>query len=87
MRTGRGEACSSTRHPGGEDYVIGVGATTIDDEIAEFSSLGPGLKGHLKPDLTAPGKDVISASGKENEYESKSGTRYYHFLLSLILKI
>ncbi len=41
---------------------IGVGATTSDDGLAFFSSLGPSPFGQItKPDLSAPGVGVISA--------------------------
>ncbi len=41
---------------------IGVGATTSDDGLALFSSLGPSPFGQIsKPDLSAPGVGVISA--------------------------
>lgn len=73
---GEGEECSSSRHPGGEEYVIGVGATNIDDEIASFSSLGPGPRENLKPDLSAPGENVTSAyPGADDAYGQMSGTR------------
>lgn len=78
---GRGKNCSTTRHPGGEEYVIGVGATNIKDEIADFSSLGPG-PGGIKPDLSAPGDNITSAYPSDpeeeemyNGYRRMSGTR------------
>ncbi len=41
---------------------IGVGATTSEDGLALFSSLGPSPFGQItKPDLSAPGVGVISA--------------------------
>ncbi|WP_328799066.1 S8 family serine peptidase [Roseomonas harenae] len=46
------------------DGPICVGAYTLPDgEPAPFSSLGPTRIGRLKPDVAAPGKAVIGASG------------------------
>src|SRR5205085_1377199 len=54
--------------PGNDPYVITVGAMnangtnwTSDDTIASYSSKGPTLADHIvKPDLVAPGNNVIS---------------------------
>jgi serine protease AprX len=59
--------------PGVNASIITVGAvddkrtTDIsDDEIAEFSSRGPALGGILKPDVVAPGVDVVSLNTDKN---------------------
>jgi serine protease AprX len=62
--------------------VISVGATDKNDQIASFSSRGPTSDGRLKPEICAPGKDIVStrATGIHNEkaidnnYISMSGT-------------
>lgn len=41
--------------------VITVGATTKTDEMAYFSSQGPTLDYRLKPDVCAPGVDIVAA--------------------------
>ncbi|UOQ86226.1 S8 family peptidase [Gracilibacillus salinarum] len=54
--------------PGLSDRVITVGAlddrttanTRNDDDVASFSSRGPTLYGEIKPDILAPGVDIIS---------------------------
>lgn len=46
--------------PGSLDTVLAVGATDINDEVAYFSSRGPSPWGKIKPDISAPGKDVRS---------------------------
>jgi hypothetical protein len=47
--------------PGVAHSAITVGATRDGEEIAEFSSRGPaGRSGAIKPDLVAPGVDVLS---------------------------
>jgi serine protease AprX len=61
---------------------ITVGATDKSDVIASFSSRGPNRDGTIKPDISAPGKDIVStrATGIHNEkaidtyYISMSGT-------------
>lgn len=75
---------------GGVSAVFTVGATNYDDEIANFSSRGPvtwqdvpGYEdypldpemGLIKPDITAPGVDVISLSHSNvTGYRDLSGT-------------
>lgn len=62
--------------PGACPSALGVGATDKDDKIASFSSRGPAVwkTGSLiKPDLSAPGKDVVS-SVPGGGYKAFSGT-------------
>lgn len=65
--------------PGGSRKVITVGALDSsgkDIVIADFSSRGPAL-GHYKPDMLAPGVDIISAdvfSESGHFYTKMSGT-------------
>lgn len=69
-----GPNCGTVGYPGSID-VIGVGATTTTDAIAPFSSVGPSIHGVLKPDVTAPGQNVLSAAHTgDNEYRVLSGT-------------
>lgn len=69
--------------PGTSPLIITVGATddqdTIDrsdDEVAAYSSRGPTIDGIVKPDLVAPGTDIISLRAP-NSYLDKqmSGNR------------
>lgn len=46
--------------PGSLNIALAVGATDINDEIAFFSSRGPSPRGKVKPEISAPGKDVRS---------------------------
>lgn len=59
--------------PGIHPAVITVGAsddlntpTPTDDSVAEFSSRGPTIDGLTKPDLLAPGSNIISAKAKNS---------------------
>ncbi|MFD3452290.1 S8 family peptidase [Streptomyces sp. NPDC058691] len=68
--------------PGSAAAALTVGAVDRTDAIAEFSSRGPAVDGSLKPDLTAPGVDIVAAKAAEgvegdpaaDGYVSMSGT-------------
>jgi serine protease AprX len=68
--------------PSDDQYVITVGATDKSDNIASFSSRGPCDAGCQKPEVCAPGVNIIScrASGTNDQkaidtyYLSESGT-------------
>ncbi|TQM80113.1 subtilase family protein [Saccharothrix saharensis] len=48
--------------PGSADAALTVGAVERDDSIASFSSRGPRVgDGAVKPDITAPGVDIVAA--------------------------
>lgn len=68
--------------PADSPDAITVGATDDNDQIASFSSRGPNYDGSVKPDVTAPGVDIVSdrATGTNDDkaidtyYLSMSGT-------------
>lgn len=71
--------------PGISQKIITVGASddkkTIDikdDTIAKFSSRGPTKENILKPDIIAPGVDILSLYS-DNEFIPKKGIRRYRF--------
>lgn len=57
--------------------VITVGATDLEGRIADFSSRGPTGDGRVKPDVTAPGANVlVAAAGTRDGYTRGGGTSY-----------
>src|SRR5581483_4056094 len=65
--------------PGNDPYAVTVGATrtmgtaaNTDDRIASYSSKGPTLIDHVvKPDLVAPGNNVISLRAPHSTLDAK----------------
>src|SRR6185369_11086894 len=65
--------------PGAASAALTVGAVDSSDNLAWFSSWGPRLgDGGLKPELTAPGVDILAARSQyspgSGSYVSMSGT-------------
>ncbi|TQJ74674.1 S8 family peptidase [Streptomyces sp. SLBN-31] len=68
--------------PGAAESALTVGAVDGEDRLADFSSTGPTADSALKPDLTAPGVDIVSAKAAHGHmgdpaadgYVSMSGT-------------
>ncbi|HEY7595584.1 MAG TPA: S8 family peptidase [Actinophytocola sp.] len=69
--------------PGSAEAALTVGAVDDDDNLADFSSVGPRTgDGGIKPDITAPGVDIVAAKAAhgqigdpaEDGYVSLSGT-------------
>lgn len=50
--------------PASAREVLSVGACTRSDSIAGFSSRGPTADGRVKPELVAPGVDIVSCRAK-----------------------
>lgn len=75
-----GQGPYSVSSPGTADAALTVGAVDASDHLAGFSAAGPRMNDDgLKPDLTAPGVDVLAArsqyaKGGEGYYHSDSGT-------------
>ncbi|WP_329274418.1 S8 family peptidase [Streptomyces sp. NBC_01451] len=77
-----GPAAGTVGSPGSAAAALTVGAVDRSDAMAEFSSRGPTADGSLKPDLTAPGVDIVAAKAAEGTegdpaadgYVSMSGT-------------
>lgn len=77
-----GPSAGTVGSPGSAAAALTVGAVDRADAMAEFSSRGPAADGSLKPDLTAPGVDIVAAKAAEGTegdpaadgYVSMSGT-------------
>ena len=61
--------------PANDPYVITVGAfddggtaDRVDDVLADWSSRGVTVEGYAKPEVTAPGVDIVSTSGGKRTY-------------------
>lgn len=75
---------------GGTSSVISVGSVDRNSYISDFSSIGPAfwehspyddyplaggaMPGLIKPDIVAPGKEILSLEYKKNTYKQMSGT-------------
>lgn len=59
--------------PGLESRTITVGASNIYNDVGFFSSRGPALTGTVDPDITAPGRGILSLKPKGG-YITASGT-------------
>ncbi|MFC9428151.1 S8 family peptidase [Streptomyces sp. NPDC056987] len=77
-----GPGAGTIGSPGSAASALTVGAVDRDDAIADFSSVGPTADGSLKPDITAPGVDIVAAKAAQGQlgdpaadgYVSMSGT-------------
>jgi len=70
-----GPNCDTANSPGDQPRVIGVGASSQIMGLAYFSSKGPSIEGLVKPDISAPGENIRSASNLGNSmYATNSGT-------------
>ncbi|MFT7839868.1 S8 family serine peptidase [Saccharothrix sp. BKS2] len=70
-----GPAPGGVTSPGSADAALTVGAVGRDDALAHFSSRGPRVgDGAVKPDLTAPGVDIVAAEAGGDGHLAMSGT-------------
>lgn len=70
-----GPSCNTGGSPGDYRNTVGVGATNINDQLAWFSSKGPGVFTNKVPNLSAPGENVRSATrASDSSYANFSGT-------------
>lgn len=62
--------------PGTAEAALTVAGTTKTDQETWFSSEGPRLDGLLKPDIAAPGQDIVAARAAHG-YEGDPVSQYY----------
>ncbi|SCG65490.1 Serine protease, subtilisin family [Micromonospora inositola] len=81
IAAGNSGAPGTVASPGAADAALTVGAVDASDQLADFSSQGPRVgDSGLKPELTAPGVDVLAARSHytanpgEGPYTTMSGT-------------
>ena len=70
-----GPEATTIGSPGSAASALTVGAVDRKDGIAEFSSVGPTADGSLKPDLTAPGVDIVAAKAAKGVEGTPASTR------------
>jgi subtilisin family serine protease len=74
---------ASVGSPATADDALAVGAVTKTDELASFSSRGPRVgDSALKPEITAPGVDIVAARGKDGEIGPPTGPEGRYLRLS-----
>ncbi|MFJ2115485.1 S8 family peptidase, partial [Streptomyces sp. NPDC087850] len=71
-----GPGVSTIGSPGSAASALTVGAVDRKDGIADFSSIGPTADGSLKPDITAPGVDIVAAKAAQGSLGSPAGAGY-----------
>jgi len=71
-----GPGCGTAGSPGDQANVISVGATTnSNNAMASFSSRGPARGSNLlKPEVSAPGNQIVSCGTGASNYVTMSGT-------------
>ncbi|HEY0616581.1 MAG TPA: S8 family serine peptidase, partial [Kribbella sp.] len=72
-----GPGAGSVESPGSADAALTVGAVDKQDKLADFSSRGPRIgDGAVKPDVTAPGVDIVAARSKDAQIGEPVGDKY-----------
>jgi subtilisin family serine protease len=71
-----GPGAGTIGSPGSAAAALTVGAVDKKDALADFSSVGPTADGSLKPDITAPGVDIIAARAAHGVIGDPAGDGY-----------
>ncbi|MFI5734285.1 S8 family peptidase [Kribbella sp. NPDC051587] len=72
-----GDGDRTVESPGSADAALTVGAVDRQDALAEFSSRGPRIgDSAVKPDVTAPGVDIVAAKSKDSSIGEPVGDKY-----------
>ncbi|TDW15374.1 S8 family serine peptidase [Kribbella kalugense] len=68
---------STVASPGSADAALTVGNVTKQDELNSTSSRGPRIgDSAVKPDVTAPGTDIVAAKSKDSSIGEPVGDKY-----------
>ncbi|WP_433020421.1 S8 family peptidase [Kribbella sp. CA-294648] len=62
--------------PGSADSALTVGAVNAQEQLADFSSQGPGPGDAIKPEITAPGVGIVAARSAAAHPEDPVGDKY-----------
>ncbi|MBB5800355.1 subtilisin family serine protease [Saccharothrix ecbatanensis] len=77
VAAGNGGRSRSIDSPGSADAALTVGAVRHDDDLAHFSSRGPrNGDGAVKPDITAPGLNIVAARAAKAIIGTPVGRRH-----------
>jgi subtilisin family serine protease len=69
--------------PSTADAALSVGAVTKTEQLADFSSRGPRIgDSAIKPEITAPGVDIVAARGKDGVIGTPTGPDNKYLILS-----
>ncbi|WP_173156662.1 S8 family peptidase [Phytohabitans suffuscus] len=72
-----GSSDGSVESPGSAEAALTVGAVDRSDELADFSSRGPRIGDEgMKPDITAPGVDIVAARAAGTATGAPVGEHY-----------
>ncbi|SDM68046.1 Subtilase family protein [Lentzea albidocapillata subsp. violacea] len=75
VAAGNSGSPGSVSSPSTAEAALSVGAVDRDDKIAPFSSKGPRVgDSGLKPEVTAPGVDIVAAKAGTTDHFAASGT-------------
>ncbi|WP_238598099.1 S8 family serine peptidase [Saccharothrix sp. ALI-22-I] len=77
VAAGNSGAPETLSSPASADAALAVGAVNRDDSIADFSSRGPRVgDGAPRPDITAPGVDIVAAKSSTGRIGTPVGDKY-----------
>ncbi|WP_367130278.1 S8 family serine peptidase [Saccharothrix sp. HUAS TT1] len=77
VAAGNSGRAKSIDSPGSADAALTVGAVRHDDDLAHFSSRGPrNGDGAVKPDITAPGLNIVAARADRASIGTPVGRRH-----------